>query len=109
MLSIRVFDLVEGYIWIRIQQSSSFLSIRVFNLNTQVERNEIELEFNKVDLSFQLCWKEFNWTCWMKKFHAVKFNLNEEISYSEIQLIFAYSTVQFYSTKSKDEQLKPNK
>ena len=116
---------------------SSFILTRVFNLNTQVEGNSFELELNKVKLRssfdiikwsgkfkpfifhFNLCipfeytsWRELNWTCWIKKFHAVKFNLNEEISHSEIQLewknfiisfrystkvIFSYSTVQLYS------------
>ena len=55
---------------------SSFISTCVFHLNTQVEENSIELEFNFVELRNFTQWN----STWMKKFHGVKFNLNEIIS-----------------------------
>ena len=104
-------------IWFILSTHSSFISTRVFNLNTQVERNEIEFEFNKVHLSFQPVYsiwihklkriklnlnstRSKYWTSWMKKFHGVKFNLNEEISQSVIQLEWNNFIISFrYSTK----------
>ena len=78
-VEIKSFDFVE-YLY-----NNSYCDLYIY-FNCVEIKNRLSYSFDLFNLLNSNSNRSKYWTSWMKKFHAVKFNLNEEISHSEIQL-----------------------